>query len=177
VSQETLKSDRRQFLKNAAAAAGGLAFTQWAFSNFEAAAQNGQDYVIVADVARGNQGSPTGPICVGTSGFERGEPVVWRAMVYDANTGALVNGSDEVASRGLSLNVEVEGQGDALAMEHGPHGDNELFFWTTAWVIPPNVSGQVKYTINVEDAEGRTGQLEVLGSTEGVTFPYALSVG
>ncbi len=170
--------NRRSFLRNAAAAAGGLAFTQWAFSNFKAAAQNGQDYVIVADVARGTGGDPTGPSCVGTTVFNQGEQVVWRAMVYDASTGELVNSTDAVESRGLSMTVEVEGQ-DTLEMEHGPHppdSDDQIFFWTAAWTIPPNVSGRVKYTLTVEDGDGGTGSLEILGSTDSVTFPYALTV-
>mgnify|MGYP006277760987 CR=1 FL=1 len=170
--------NRRSFLRNAAAAAGGLAFTQWAFSNFEAAAQNGQDYVIVADVARFNGGDPQGPSCVGTSVFSRGEQVGWRAVVYDATTGELVNSPEAIADRGLSLTVEVEGQ-DNLEMEHGPHpqnSDNAIDFWTAAWIIPPNVSGKLRYAISVEDADGRTGRLELLGQTDTLTFPYALTI-
>lgn len=173
--------NRRSFLRNAAAAAGGLAFTQWAFSNFEAAAQEGQDYVIVSDVIRGSGGEPTGPSCVETNLFDRGEQVVWRAVVFDASTGEIVNSPDAVESRGLQMTVQPEGQ-DALEMEFGAHppdtpSEDQIFYWTAAWVIPPNVSGKLKYTLTVEDADGGQGTFELLGQTGVDTFPSALDVG
>ena len=183
MSEQTVQEpnvNRRNFLKSAAAAAGGLAFTQWAFSNYEAAAQEGQDYVIVSDVIRGSGGEPTGPSCVETNLFERGEQVVWRAVVFDASTGEMVNTPDAVESRGLQLTAQPEGQ-DAIEMEFGPHppgasSEDQIFYWTATWVIPPNVNGKLKYTLTVEDADGGQGTFELLGQKDVDTFPSALEV-
>lgn len=178
------KVDRRAFLKGAVAAVGGLAFSRWAFTNAEAAAQEGQAYVIVSDVIRGSGGDPTGPSCVETSVFQRGEQVVWRAVVFDARTGQLVNTPEAVQERGLRMWVEVEGQDEPIEMEHGQHPperfkpkpEDIIYYWAGAWIIPPNVTGEFKYTITVEDKDGNRGVLEIMG-TKGVdTFPAALVI-
>lgn len=66
------KVDRRKFLKGAAAALGGAAvLSSMVATNFEAAADEGQAYVIVSDVVRGSQ-NPQGPVCVETSVFKPG---------------------------------------------------------------------------------------------------------
>jgi len=177
------KTNRREFLKGAAAAAGGMAFTQWAATNFEAAAQGSQAYVIVSDVIRGSGGAPTGPSCVQTSVFQRGEAAVWRAVVYDATTGEAVNTPEAVEERGLTMTVTPEGQ-DTFDMEHGQHPPDRfnpapediIFYWTHQWEIPPVVTGKLKYTITVQDANGGQGVLEVAGNPEADTFPIALEV-
>lgn len=180
---KNVASNRRTFLKGAAATMGGMAFTQWAATNFEAAAQGGQAYVIVADVIRGSGGNPTGPGCVQTSVFVRGEQAVWRAVVYDAKTGELVNSAEAVASRGLTMKVTPEGQ-DPIDMAHGQHpGESRnpapadvIFYWTGPWEIPPSVTGKLKYTIEVADSGGGTGVLELFGNKEVDTFPLPLTV-
>lgn len=177
---EVTKTNRRNFLKGAAATVGGMAFTQWAATNFEAAAQGGQAFVIVSDVIRGSGGNPTGPSCVETSVFQRGEQAVWRAVVYDAGTGEAINTPETVETRGLTMSVTPEGQ-DAMEMEFGPHPPNAapediIFYWTAPWEIPPVVTGKLKYTITVTDGNGGTGVLEVVGNVEADTFPIALEI-
>ncbi len=178
-----IKADRRTFLKGAVATVGGLAFSEWAATNFEAAAQDGQAFVIVSDVIRGSQGNPTGPSCVETSVFQRGEQVVWRAVVYDAATGEALNTPEAVADRGLTMSVTPEGQG-AIDMGHGPHPpasrnpapEDVIYYWTGTWEIPPVVSGRLKYTIVVEDGNGGQGVMEVAGNKDVDTFPIALDI-
>lgn len=179
--KEKKRLDRRTFLKGAAAAAGGLAFTQWAFTNFEAAAQNGQAYVIVSDVIRGSGGDPTGPGCVETSLFKRGEQLVWRAVVFDARTGEAVNTPEAVEARGLKVTAQVEGRDEVFELEFGPHPPNaaeedQIFYWAAPWIIPPNVTGKFKYTLTVEDQDGGQGVLEIAGKKDLDTFPSALTI-
>lgn len=180
---KNVATNRRTFLKGAAAAMGGMAFTQWAATNFEAAAQGGQAYVIVADVIRGSGGAPQGPGCVQTSVFQRGEQAVWRAVVYDAKTGELINSADAVAARGLTMKVTPEGQ-DPIDMGHGQHppasrnpaAADIIYYWTGPWEIPPSVTGKLVYTIEVADSSGGTGVLQLIGNKEVDTFPLPLTV-
>jgi hypothetical protein len=177
------ETNRREFLKGAAATVGGLAFTQWAVTNFDAAAQGQQAYVIVSDVIRGSGGEPTGPSCVQSSVFVRGEEAVWRAVIYDATTGEAINTPELVEARGLSMTATPEGQ-DEMAMEFGQHPparfnpapEDIIFYWTAPWEIPPVVTGKLKYTLVVTDSNGGTGTLEVTGNPETDTFPIALEV-
>ncbi len=176
-------ANRRDFLKGAAATVGGLAFTQWATTNFEAAAQGGQAYVIVSDVIRGAGGEPTGPSCVETSVFERGEQAVWRVVVYDAATGEAINTQEQVDARGLTMSVTPEGE-DTIEMGFGQHppasrepaAEDIIFYWTGVWEIGPASTGKFKYTITVQDSNGGMGTLDVAGNKDVDTFPIALEV-
>ena len=179
----TKQANRRTFLKGAATAAGGIAFAKWALTNADAAAQQGQAYVIVSDVIRGSQGAPQGPGCTETNVFKKGEQLVWRAVVYDAKTGALINTPKDVADRGLKMNAKLEGN-DPIAMNHGQHpGANSnpkpediIYYWAGPWIIPPNVAtGKFKYAITVEGKDGK-GTLEVAGNKAVDTFPIAVDI-
>ena len=179
------KVDRRTFLKGAAATLGGAAFLgSMVASNFEAAAQTNQAWVIFSDIVRGSGGSPTGTLCVETSVFTQGEQIVFRVVTYDGKTGALVNTPDEVEARGLKVTVEIEGQASPLELRFGAHppktpAADQHFYWATGWLIPPNVSGKLSYTIKVEDKDGGKGILEIAGFKDGKyidPFPALLSI-
>lgn len=172
---------RRSFLKAGAAATGGLAFVKWAVTNFDAAAQEGQRYVIVSDVLRGGGGERKGPGCVENSVFQGGEEIVWRAVVFDGQTGQLINGLDEVSGLGLKMTVTVDGIDQVFEMAHGVHPRNadpadQINYWSESWVVPPDVSGKFKYSITVEDSSGGKGALQFLGIPGVDTFPSALSL-
>ncbi|MBI1744180.1 twin-arginine translocation signal domain-containing protein [Candidatus Acetothermia bacterium] len=181
--EETKKPNRRTFLKGAASAAGGIAFAKWALTNADVAAQQGQAYVIVSDVIRGSGGAPQGPGCTETSVFKKGEQLVWRAVVYDAKTGVLLDTPKDVTDHALKMSVKPEGL-DAITMNfdqhpganRNPKPEDVIYYWTGPFIIPPNVNaGKFKYTITVEGKEGK-GTLDVLGNKAVDTFPIALDI-
>jgi hypothetical protein len=176
------QANRRSFLKGAAVTAGGLAFAKWALTNAEEAAAQGQAYVIVSDVIRGSGGAPQGPGCTQTSAFKKGEQLVWRAVVYDAKTGAFVNTPKDVIDQGLKMKVTAEGQApiDMTFDQHpganrNPKPEDIIYYWTGPWIIPPNVSGKFKYTIEVTGKDG-SGKLEIAGNKAVDTFPIAVDI-
>lgn len=175
------KVGRRSFIKGAAAAAGGLAFTNWALTNADAVAQDGQAYVIVSDVLRGGGGEPQlGPGCAESSVFVTGEEVVWRAVVFNAQTGEIINSPEDVAAHGLTMEVFLEGQDAPFEMSHGIHPPNadaadQIYYWSESWDVPGDFAGKFKYTITVNGNEG-TGLMEILGVPGVDTFPSALSM-
>jgi hypothetical protein len=173
------KVDRRKFLKGAAAALGGATFlSTMVATNFEAAADTGQAYVIVADVVRGSQNPVGGPVCVETSVFKPGEQVVWRAAVFDTKTGQAITDPT-----GFTVTVTPEGQ-SAISMAYGAHpakaaASDQISFWTGAWAIPPNINGKLIYAIDVTGPNGK-GQLNYtgfIGKKDVGTFPAPLTVG
>ena len=170
--------NRRDFIKGAAAAVGGIAFSSMAITNFEAAAQNGQDYVIVAEVVKGSSGA-VGKPCDLTSTFKKGEQIVWHAVVFSGQTGAKINDHGEIQDRGLKLQVELE-NGETIDMhhsEHPPDGSPKIYYWGGSWKISPGAStGNMTYSITAEDKEGRTGRLEMFGDKNVDTFPHVLTI-
>lgn len=170
--------NRRDFIKGAAAAVGGIAFSSLAVTNFEAAAANGQDYVIVGEVVKGSSGAVGAP-CGLNSTFKKGEQIVWHAVVFSGETGEKINDHGEIQDRGLELQVEVE-NGDTVDMhhsEHPPDGTPKIYYWGGAWKISPGVpTGKMTYSITAEDDEGRMGKLEMFGEKDVDTFPKALTI-
>mgnify|MGYP006302249397 CR=1 FL=1 len=173
--------NRRDFIKGAAAAVGGIAFSSLAVTNFEAAAANGQDYVIVAEVVKGGSDAvaEAGAPCELTSVFKKGEQIVWHAVVFSGSTGEKINDHKEIQDRGLKLKVELE-NGETIDMhhsEHPPSGEPKIYFWGGSWKISPGAStGKMTYNIMAEDKEGRTGTLEMFGDKNVETFPRALTI-
>lgn len=170
--------NRRDFIKGAAAAVGGTIFGSFVATNFEAAAANGQDYVIVAEVVKGSSDS-VGPPCGLTDTFKKGEQIVWHAVLFSGNTGEKVNDHQEIQDRGLKVQVELE-NGDTVDMhhsEHPPDGSPKIFYWGGSWKISPGVpTGKMTYKITAEDDEGRTGALEMFGDKTVDTFPHVLTI-
>ncbi|MFB6290520.1 MAG: twin-arginine translocation signal domain-containing protein [Candidatus Bipolaricaulia bacterium] len=173
--------NRRDFIKGAAAAVGGITFSSMAVTNFEAAAANGQDYVIVAEVVKGGSGAvaKAGAPCELTSVFKRGEQIVWHAVLFSGNTGEKLNDHDEITKRGLKVQAELE-NGKKIDMHHGKHPPDEkpkVWFWAGAWKVSPGVpTGKMTYKLTAEDKKGRTGTLEMFGDKNVETFPRALTI-
>ncbi len=121
-----------------------------------AAFAQGPIYTVNADVVRGAK-NPVGPTCVLTPVFKTGEQVVWRAVVYDAATGAELT-PEEVTAKGIKVTAKLE-NGDSFDMEYGPHPKDppQINLFVGAWVIPPVYpSGMLKYSITVTDNAGNT---------------------
>lgn len=170
--------NRRDFIKKAAAAVGGLTFGSMALTNFEAAAQEGMDYVIVFQLIKGGANS-VGPPCRLTNFFKKGEQIVWHGLVFDTETGKKVNDPQEVKDRGMKMWVELS-SGEKVSLHHGAHPPDEspkIYFWGGGWKISPGVStGKYTFKMVVEDKEGRRGVLETFGDPEVTTFPYAIEI-
>lgn len=173
--------NRRDFIKGAAAAVGGIAFTSLAATNFEAAAANGQDYVIVTEVVKGGAGAvaKAGAPCELTSVYKHGEEVVWHAVLFSGSTGEKLNDHKELVDRGMKVQVELE-NGKKFDMHHSSHPPDEspkVYFWSAGWKISPGAStGKMTYSITAKDKEGRTGKLEMFGDKNVETFPRALTI-
>ncbi|MFB6290651.1 MAG: twin-arginine translocation signal domain-containing protein [Candidatus Bipolaricaulia bacterium] len=173
--------DRRDFIKSAAAAVGGIAFSSLAVTNFQAATEEGQDYVIVAEVRKGGSGAVegTGAPCELTSSFKKGETIVWHAVVFSGNTGKKINDHGEIQKRGLNLQVELE-NGKKVDLHHGKHPPEEtpkIYFWSGHWKIPPGAStGMLTYDMRAKDKKGRAGALKMFGDEKVETFPKALKI-
>lgn len=114
----------------------------------------GPAYFVNADTVRGAQ-NPTGPTCVLTPVFKTGEQVVWRAEIYDAQTGEKLT-NEEVEARGITATVRLE-DGSEYEMEYGlhPRDEPQIWLWTAAWTIPPVYpTGMLQYQIIVKDDAG-----------------------
>lgn len=105
------------------------------------------------DMVRGvPKGGPTGPVCVLTSQFKRGEKVVWRLRVFDPAK------SKQLGKAGLkSLVVELP-DGKQYKMHYRPHPPKKStdMFWTAAWKIPANYpTGSFAYKVVATDSSGK----------------------
>lgn len=105
------------------------------------------------DMVRGvPKGGPTGPVCVLTSQFKRGEKVVWRLRVYDPAK------SKQLGKAGLkSLVVELP-DGKKYKMHYRTHPRKNVTdtFWTAAWVIPKNYpTGSFAYKVVATEKSGK----------------------
>ena len=173
--------NRRDFIKGAAAAVGGIAFSSLAVTNFEAAAENGQDYVIVAEVVKGGSGAvaEAGAPCELTITFNKVEEVVWNAVLFSGSTGEILNDHKELVDRGVKVQVELE-NGKTIDMNHSQHPPSDtpkIYFWSGGWKISPGAStGKMTYKITAEDKEGRTGTLEMIGDNNVETIPHSLTI-
>lgn len=170
--------NRRDFIKGAAAAVGGIAFSSLAATNFKAAAAEGQDYVIVTEVVKGGSGS-VGPPCGLTSTFKKGEQIVWHAVLFSGKTGEKINDHSEIKKRGLKVQVKLE-NGKKVDMHHSEHPPDEspkIYYWSGGWKVSPGTpTGKMTYEITAQDKEGRMGKLEMFGDKEVDTFPHSLTI-
>ena len=130
-----------------------------------ALAEQAPRYYVVADVVRGSRNA-TGPSCVETNLFKLGEQVVWRADVYDARTGQLLDDKATAERLGLKVEAEVEGVG-TFPLELGPHPRQapQVMFWAGAWEIPPVFrTGLFRWRIIVTDKEGNRAVYDPVGA-------------
>ena len=120
-------------------------------------------YFVRADVVRGSQNA-TGPTCVLTPVFKTGEQVVWRAEVFDANTGEKLT-PERAEEVGMTVTAVLE-DGSEYEMEYDlhPREEPQIYLWVGAWTIPPVYpTGTLVYQIVVEDAAGNTVTWQPIG--------------
>jgi hypothetical protein len=122
-------------------------------------AQEPQKLFIEGDIVRGNTPlGATGPICVLTSQFKRGENVVFRIRVRNTFGQIL----DDKGIR--SITVELA-DGQKFNTRYGGHPPREPtdFFWTAAWMIPKEFpTGTLGYKVTATDIHGNTQTWEPL---------------
>ena len=103
--------------------------------------------------------------CVLNSRFPKNSQIVWRARVFDQNTG------DVLSDKDVKDVVIKLANGTNIPMKFGPHPKdppNEVF-WTGSWVIPKDApSGTLNYAIVGTAIDGRTGEFK--------PFPTATSL-
>jgi hypothetical protein len=128
-------------------------------AHFPAQAQDIQKLFVEGDIVRGNTPlGATGPICVLTSQFKRGENVVFRIRVRN------LQGKPLDTAGIKSIEVELA-DGRKLPTRYGGHPPRQPtdFFWTAAWMIPDNYpTGSLGYSITATDMEGNTVKWEPL---------------
>ena len=120
-------------------------------------------YFVRADTVRGST-NPTGTSCVLTPVYKTGEQIVWRAEVFDAQTGQKLT-DQQVKDLGVTVTVKTQ-DGKTYKMEYGqhPHEAPKIWLWTAAWVIPPVYpTGALEYTITVQDKAGHTVTWQPIG--------------
>lgn len=120
-------------------------------------ASQGQQFFFYGDLVRGRpRAGATGPTCVLTSQFKRGESVVWRMRVQD-ETGK------DLTEEDLESLVVVLPDGEEIEMEYGPHPRNreDDWFWATSWEVPADYpTGTLGSKIVATDKEGNTAEWE-----------------
>ena len=133
-----------------------------------------QDYFIKADMVRGAEGA-MGAVCVPNSVFYPGEKIIFRAVVYDAETGEELK-FEEIQERGIQATVHIEGRED-LVMFYPPPGADEAEgagpppgaeYFRGPWPIPLDMpQGMYGWTVSVTDADGNTAEFEPIGAAIG----------
>ncbi len=131
--------------------------------------------IIAADTVRGHVPSTFGGLCVQTSQWHPGEMIVWRARIWDPETGDQIPGNSEdfvetqpdadaIAAmvEGLKVTVNLSDGQTFDARFAGHLVDGELigdYFWTASWEIPVDYpTGVLDDWITVEWAtEGKSG--------------------
>ncbi len=133
-------------------------------------------YFVKADMVRGAQGA-MGPACVPNSVFFNGEMIVFRAVVYDAATGAELT-FDQVQELGITATVHIDGN-DPMQMffpppsEAAPEGQEGpppgADFFRGPFAIPADFpAGMYGWTIEVTDAAGATAEFSPIGMSAGL---------
>ncbi len=118
-----------------------------------------KDVFLYVDTVNGSRpvGAKPRPVsCTQTNNFKRGEQVVFRIWGSEAATGAILS-TENVAS----AVVQVPGVAEPLKLNWGAHGaqSNRVWFWTAAWVIPPDYPlGSVDMKVVFQTEAGKTGE-------------------
>ena len=124
-----------------------------------AQAQEIQKLFVEGDIVRGNTPlGATGPICVLTSQFKRGENVVFRIRVRNPQ-GKILD------DKGVSGIVVQLADGRQLPVRYGGHPPRNPtdFFFTAAWMIPADYpTGSLGYSVTATDLNGDSVKWEPL---------------
>src|SRR5712672_4706295 len=122
-------------------------------------AQDNQKMFIEGDLVRGNTPlGATGPICVLTSQFKRGENVVFRIRVRNPQ-GKILD------DKGVKSIVVELADGRKLPVRYGGHPPRTPtdFFFTAAWMIPADYpTGSLGYSVVATDLDGKSVTWEPL---------------
>lgn len=126
-------------------------------------------YFVQADMVRSAEGA-MGEVCVPNSVFHPGESIVWRAYVFDGETGERVDAA-QIEERGLTVTVMLDGEPLEMAyFPHPPGAENVEFYWTHAWKIPADQPmGMYTWSVVVRDAAGAEVVFEPIG--QGIGLP------
>jgi hypothetical protein len=117
-----------------------------------------QGLVVQADFVQGtaNVSQEDIPVkaCVQTSRFPRNADIVFRARVWDPQTGLPMDDQNLYA---ISVSLT---DGSTMAMKYGVHGGSDMF-WTAAWLVPKDYPpGTLNYSIVATSKDLRTGQFQ-----------------
>lgn len=127
-------------------------------------------YFVQADIVRGAVGA-MGAVCVPNSIFKLGEEIIWRANVYDAETGEALT-QDQIDAKGLKVYGELDG-GVKVPLEYGAHppgAPQQELYWAGPWQIPADyATGQYGWSVAVEDSAGNTATYTPLGASAGLS--------
>ncbi len=136
--------------------------------------------IVMVDTVRGHIPSEYGPLCAQTSQWHRGELIVWRARVFDPETGnnlpanpsdliPLLPDADAIAAmtEGLTVTVHLS-DGQSFPMRFGLHADAD-YFWSYGWEVPADYpTGVLNDYVTAEwTTDGKSG------SSQGFQVPLA----
>lgn len=126
-------------------------------------------YYLHADIVRGGEGVPQGPVCVPNSVFMPGESIVWRAKIFDSFTGEELT-AGQIEMLGITLTAEMsDGTSVDLHYVGHPPGANLDYYFTTHYVIPDDQPvGTLDWTLTATDAQGNTATFEPVGQKAGL---------
>lgn len=108
-------------------------------------------FFFEGDMVRGGtEKGMTGPVCVLASQFKRGESVVWRIRLRDAQ------GRDVDGGMVKSVTVKLP-DGQTFPARFGPHpkGKDTDRFWSTSWLVPADYpTGMLSYQVIATAGDG-----------------------
>jgi hypothetical protein len=100
-----------------------------------------------------------GPVenCTLRNRYKRGEPVGFRMIAVDPDTGKHVEPTAE-----LVVHMTYAGKTQDLRMRwRATQTQPERTFWVAKWVVPPDTpTGIVRFTVTAKDQYGRTGEFK-----------------
>ncbi|MCC7105573.1 MAG: hypothetical protein IT307_10555 [Chloroflexi bacterium] len=91
--------------------------------------------------------------CTLKNRYKRGEPVGFRMTAIEPASGAFAETAE------LVVRIPLPDRIEALPMRYRGTGDGARpGFWTVKWVVPDDTpTGVIRYTVEAQDKEGRTG--------------------
>lgn len=126
-------------------------------------------YFVQADVIRGAVGA-MGAVCVANAVFVQGEEIVWRAYVYDSETGDLITQAD-IDAKGIKVYGELD-SGVKVELRYGAHPpgtEKTEEYYAAAWQIPTDyATGSYQWSVSVADTAGNSGIYQPMGHTVGL---------
>ena len=126
-------------------------------------------YFIQADTVRGAIGAQ-GAVCVANTVFHPGEQIVWRAYVYDGESGERLT-QQQIQERGITVTATLETGEEASLnfVPHPPNVENPDWFWAGGLIVPEDFpTGMVTYTLEATDAEGNSATFTPIGQDAGL---------